>query len=146
MRKLRLKDDKLSFLTDKQQSQDSNPCLSGSKGHMPHYALWSWWKVPSALESGWFIRYMTQADLFMPSTGIRWFRKKLLLLLLLWGYRALCGTSSWMWNTHWHLGNSISCYCLDRVKSRKQEIQEYTSRKFCIGLMLKRKEPLFWNH
>lgn len=30
-----------------------------------------------------------------------------------------------------------------RVKSRKQEIKEYRSRKFCMGLMLKWKEPLF---
>ena len=146
MRKLRLKADKLFILTAKQHSQDSNPYLSGAQARVcPTGSSRITEGGSVALKSWWFVRYMTQADLFRPSIGIRWFGKKSLFLLLLWGHRVLWGTSSWVWKTHWHLKGSVSCYCLDS-KSRKQEIKKYTSRKFCIGLVLKQKEPLFWNH
>ena len=146
MRKLRLKADKLFILTAKQHSQDSNPYLSGAQARVcPTGSSRITEGGSVALKSWWFIRCITQADLFRPSIGIRWFGKKSLFLLLLWGHRVLWGTSSWVWKTHWHLKGSVSCYCLDS-KSRKQEIKKYTSRKFCIGLVLKQKEPLFWNH
>lgn len=116
MGKLSLKENKLFFLTVKQHRIQTHICQAPKRTCSAVLCRAnSRCRANVAWESWQFIRYMTQVDLSMPSIRIRRFGKKwLLLLLMLWGYRATRGTSSWLWNTHWHLGNSISHYCLDR--------------------------------